>query len=158
MATNTYVALQTITLGSAAASVTFSSIPSNFRDLICVVTGQAASNASFGARFNGDSTGHYRFVRYQGDGSSVSNGESTTLTYALAGRISGSFESSQIFQVMDYSANDKQKTVLARGNGDFVRSNVAVWPSTAVITSMQVFPDSWNFDAGVTVSLYGIEA
>jgi hypothetical protein len=39
MATNTYVALDTQTLGSTAGSVTFSSIPQSYTDLVLVFAG-----------------------------------------------------------------------------------------------------------------------
>ena len=42
MATNTYVALDKVTTSGSATSVTFSSIPSTYTDLVIVVNGSVA--------------------------------------------------------------------------------------------------------------------
>ena len=160
MPTPTYTSLQTTTLGSSASSVTFSSIPATYRDLICVVGGQAASDGSLIARFNGDSAAHYSYMRIEGNGSSINASFSASLTFAVVGRMSGSVQSTNIFQIMDYSATDKHKIVVGRGSApdDYVRAVVSRWPSTAAITSIEVYKDGANLDAGTVVSLYGIES
>ena len=157
---STYVALQTITLGASASSVTFSSIPATYRDLVCVVAGQATGNSSIIAVINSDTTGHYSYVRMEGDGSSTNSASSSVLAFAVVGRISGSVESTNVFTVMDYSATDKHKTILGRGDApnDRTRAVAARWPSTSAVTSLEVKPDGQSFDSGATISLYGIEA
>jgi hypothetical protein len=45
MPTSTYVALATTTLGATAASVTFSSIPATYRDLLLVNAAQRVRSA-----------------------------------------------------------------------------------------------------------------
>mgnify|MGYP007006659575 CR=1 FL=1 len=63
-----YIALATTTLGSAASSVTFSSIPASvngvaLRDLVVVLTTPtAAGNANGTIFFNGDTGGNYSRV------------------------------------------------------------------------------------------------
>lgn len=160
MTTPTYIALQTITLGSSTSSVTFSSIPAIYRDLICVVGGQAASDGSLIARFNGDSAAHYSYMRIEGNGSSKNASFAPNLTFAVVGRMSGSVPSTNIFQIMDYSSTDKHKMVVGRGSAadDFVRAVVSRWPSTASITSIEVYKDGANLNSGTVLSLYGIEA
>jgi hypothetical protein len=54
MPTPTYTPLATVTLGTTAASVTFSSIPATYRDLIFVLSGLGGS-ANITLRYNGDS-------------------------------------------------------------------------------------------------------
>jgi hypothetical protein len=56
----TYEPIATTTLGSAAASVTFSSISGSYTDLVLVVTGIGATVTTFPwIRFNGLSTNIY---------------------------------------------------------------------------------------------------
>ena len=55
---STYTPIATQTLGSAAASVTFSSIPQGYTDLVLVDNVKSASGAGdseLDVRFNGDS-------------------------------------------------------------------------------------------------------
>jgi hypothetical protein len=54
MPTSTYVALATTTLGATAASVTFSSIPATYRDLVLVYNGTTSANIGVDVEFNGD--------------------------------------------------------------------------------------------------------
>jgi hypothetical protein len=65
-----------------------------------------------------------------------------------------------IAQIMDYSATDKHKTVISRGNGpDFEISGTAArWPSTSAITSVAARAGASTFAAGSTLSLYGVIA
>ena len=62
MPTNTYVALDKVTLGTAASTITFSSIPQTYTDLVMVFDGTAASATYSGIRFNGDTGNNYSFV------------------------------------------------------------------------------------------------
>ena len=55
MATNTYVALDTQTLGSAAASVTFSSIPQTYTDLVLVINGYSINDVDWRFRMGNGS-------------------------------------------------------------------------------------------------------
>jgi len=75
MPTPTYTPLATVTLGSTAASVTFSSIPATYRDLILIITAQrTGSPVNVGMRFNGDSGSNYSSVFMTGTGSSAISG------------------------------------------------------------------------------------
>lgn len=159
MPTSTYVALATTTLSSAASSVTFSSIPASYRDLVLVVQGTLASANTIAAEVNGDTGSNYPWVRMYGTGSSAVD-QSGTYVRALIGRLSTS-QSVSIAQFMDYSATDKHKTILSRGDAadDLTVANAVRWANTAAITSILVREDgAGSFQAGSTFSLYGIEA
>jgi hypothetical protein len=78
---NTYEAIATQTLGSAAASVTFSSIPGTYTDLVVVIAGTlttGSDNVSF--QLNGDSGANYSVTVLTGDGSTASSGRASNLT------------------------------------------------------------------------------
>ena len=56
----TYEPISTTTLGSAVNSVTLSSIPATYTDLVLVWKGSfSASGSGVGVRFNGDSGANY---------------------------------------------------------------------------------------------------
>ena len=163
MATPTYTALATTTLGSAAGSVTFSSIPaSTYRDFIVVCNAKlASSSGTYWIRLNGDTGSNYSdLVMYGiGSGSGTSNSR-TSQTVAYAGAIDTS-DSMMIAQIMDGGASDKHKTILIRENqpDSWVEARAARWADNTQVSSIIVSNDaSINFVAGSTFSLYGIEA
>lgn len=150
------ISLANITLGSAQSTVTFSSIPSTYRDLRVVLTPLGGdTNARF--RINSDTGSNYSEVYMSGDGSSAGSG-SSTMTYAGAGRTT-STPSANTIDIMDYSATDKHKTILARLNPSqlFVSASASRWANTAAVISLTfINQDSSNFSAGSTFALYGI--
>jgi hypothetical protein len=159
MPTPTYTPLATVTLGSSASSVTFSSIPATYRDLILVVTASGGGEVDERLRFNGDTGSNYSFVRMFGDGSSAATSSvSGTYIRTLAGNLSGLHNA--IIQIMDYSATDKHKTTLGRGNNSatFVVGTAGRWANTAAINSIDYSLSSGSFAAGSTFSLYGVIA
>jgi hypothetical protein len=154
MPTPTYIPLSTITLGSAASSITFGSIPQGYRDLVVIIQGTLGSTAGFGLRFNGDTGSNYSYVGMDGYGSST-NSYSGTDTSMPAG-VFLSTGGVSISQIMDYSATDKQKTTLHRRSaGGWGASAIAGrWANTNAITSVTAM--GVTFTTGSTFSLYGI--
>ena len=158
MATQTYVALATTTLASATGSITFSSIPATYRDLVLVVSFQTSTDTSLFVRFNSDSGSNYSLVRMWGTGSSTAS-DSQTQTYAdmEAGTTSGQINTS-ILQIMDYSATDKHKTILYRSNQNLVAAGAQRWANTSAINNISIDTSIGTFNVGTTFSLFGIEA
>ena len=63
MATPTYIALATTTLSSAVGSVTFSSIPAGYRDLVLVAEGlTSGATSNVRMQFNSDTGNNYSLV------------------------------------------------------------------------------------------------
>jgi hypothetical protein len=158
MATNTYVALDKKTIETAVSSVTFTSIPQTYTDLILVVSGTWASAGyeAFGFQFNGDAGSNYSRTLLNGNGTSaLSSREATSYWGAL-----GDTQSNSIINIMNYSNSTTYKTVISRGSsaGYQVRGTVGLWRNTAAITSMVLTMASGNFAVGCTLSLYGIAA
>ncbi len=82
----TYEPIATQTLGSAAASITFSSIPGTYTDLRLVFVGTLSSgNATTGWRANSDSATNYSETYIGGDGTSAFSGRNTNSTFGFAG-------------------------------------------------------------------------
>jgi hypothetical protein len=159
----TYTALATVTLGASASSVTFSSIPATYRDLILVHNG-TSSNASVNtvlARLNADTGSNFFQVAMNGDGSSTSS-FTFTGTGVSAGFTRSTELSVNITQIMDYSATDKHKTALSRHNNSAVgavRAAATRWANTAAVSSIVLVIDTGaTFSSGTTFSLYGVIA
>ena len=155
---STYVALATTTLGSATNSVTFSSIPATYRDLILV--GQPRHGSLQAARVRFDATSTYSYVGMYGSGSGSGSSNTFTGNGILVCDMTSS-DGSFVAQIQDYSATDKHKTVLSRYSlTSYVTAAIAGrWANTAAINQVVLFtPDGSNFVAGSTFSLFGIEA
>lgn len=158
------VALATITLGSAASSVTFASIPATYRDLRLVsfvpsLTGSPTAAGAF-ARFNSDTGGNYNTVYAYGNGSSTGSGTETNSTTLFWGAFpaAGGIDH---WDILDYAQTDKHKSAIGRadGNGASTWMYAGRWASTSAITSITLTsPDSGSdqFGIGTTFALYGI--
>jgi hypothetical protein len=162
MPTPTYTPLATVTLGASASSVTFSSIPATYRDLILITSGQSLTNAvdALVVRLNSDTGSNYSFVFMEGTGSGSGNSSSGTTTYIPAG-ITGTAQTDNLIQIMDYSATDKHTTTISRGNhaGNRTRAIAGRWANTSAVNTIRLFTEAGtNFTSGSTFSLYGVIA
>ena len=164
MPTPTYTALANITLGSSASTITFSSIPATFRDLVLVVAAASTGSGTNAAiRFNSDSGSNYTrvFMGVNGVGT-FSSGTSTQTGFQFDnfGFVTTTLgATNHLLSINDYSATDKHKTILARANraGDTLDALAGRWANTAAITSVQVVSFSGeSYIAGSTFALYGI--
>jgi hypothetical protein len=157
---STYTPIATTTLGSAAASYTFSSIPSTYTDLILITSGNIATASDRGLQFqvNGDTSGNYSLTYLDGNGSAASSGRGSNELNGSVGLSSSASIVANVAHFMNYSNTTTYKTVLSRGNnaGARVRAAVNLWRSTSAINSITIFDTAYNLSAGFTATLYGI--
>lgn len=155
----TYVSIASNTLTSAASTITFSSIPATYTDLIIVTNGTAITSAAvLQMQFNGDTTaGNYSLTYFQGDGSTAASNYYTSDFFIGRNYIN---QQNNILQIMNYSNSTTYKTTLSRSNsaGNLVQALTSLWRNTAAVTSVRLFVGAGNFDTGTTFSLYGIAA
>lgn len=157
--TATYDLIASNVLTSSASSVTFSSIPATYRDLVLVVTGtNATGDQTIRMQFNSDTGANYNDVRINGNGSTASSLATSGGTDIQLGNF-GTTIATLIIQIMDYSATDKHKTVLTRADkaDTATRATASRWASTSAINTVYlVGSNSYNFQSGSTFYLYGI--
>jgi hypothetical protein len=168
----TYEPIQTQTLGTAVATVTFSSIPQTYTDLICVIEGRG-SRADYDVgvfvRFNSDTASNYSWTFLYGSGTAAGSSRAATQTNILGRLLSASatagVRSNMILNIMNYSNTTTNKTVLERlneppsGGADYGMGLVAgLWRNTAAITTLTLFTEVGNFNVGCNFTLYGIKA
>jgi len=160
---STYSTIATTTLGSAQATVSFSSF-SGYTDLVLVCNFGTAKGSGDGLLFrvNSDSGSNYSLTRLSGNGSSASSDRASNATSLIAGAVDGTGTTTvAIYNVMNYSNTTTNKTVLMRNNTSSIVTNatVGLWRSTSAITSIQLSAESaTNLRAGSTFTLYGIAA
>jgi len=155
--TPTYDLIASNVLGSSASSVTFSSIPATYRDLVLVMEVTCSNNGSALVRFNSDSGSNYSRVRMLGDGSAAYSSSNSGDTSFDGINTSTSTIFAQL-QVMDYSATDKHKSMLCRTGraSSEVIALAARWANTSAISSMSITQNGGNFNTGSSFYLYGI--
>jgi len=161
----TYEPISTQTLGSAVATVTFSTIPATYTDLVLVYEAGNSGNIYDGtfARFNSDTGSNYSWTYLLGNGSSAISGRESSVTRTGAGA-SGASRGMSIIQLMNYANTTTYKTILTRRSvvdaaGNSMGAEVGLWRSTAAISSVELTVQSGtNFDVGSTFTLYGIKA
>ena len=154
----TYTPIATTTLGSAAASYTFSSINGSYTDLVLVIQGtwSGVDYEAVALQFNGDTGSNYSRTLLSGNGSTASSSREATSNWGAL----GIDQSNSIFHIMNYSNVTTYKTVISRANSASyqTRTTVGLWRSTSAITSVLAKMASANFSAGTTFTLYGIAA
>lgn len=159
----TYEPITTNTLGSASSSVTFSSIPSTYTDLIIIINGTLTTgNANINLNFNNDTSATYSATWLGGNGTSalssknVGNNLMVTTYYGTPSSTNGTF----ILNVLNYSNTTTYKTVLARMNNasDGTTATIGLWRNTSAVNQIALIAGSSTFTAGSTFTLYGIKA
>jgi hypothetical protein len=160
----TYEPIATTTLGSAAATITFSSIPATYTDLRLVIVATATTAApDIQLQFNGVTTTTYSRTSLIGTGSSAISNQASSQSYILLDYTGLSTTVPSLYEIDVFSyAGSTNKTLLAKtaedrnGSGD-IFTTVGLWRSTAAITSINLFLSAYNFATGTTATLYGIK-
>ena len=159
------------TLGSTAADITFSSIPSTYNHLMVVISGQCAS-ASFNGtdlsvQINSDTSANYRNARntkYGTAGATVTIEGATGNKCELGGIWCGTAAAFAVGNVQmtfpNYKATTLNKTMMFFG-GSFsdapgAGSGMSIWQNTAAITTLKIFSSGGgNLNTGTRATLYG---
>lgn len=160
----TYDCIATTTLGSNQTDITFSSISSNYTDLILVVNaGQVTADNFYAIQVgNGsiDTGSNYSDTALNGNGSTASSYRNTSSTRALvAGSNDSAVKDNIIVHFQNYSNTTTNKTILSRANITAYRvvATVSLWRSTSAINTIKIYGGA-NLLSGSTATLYGIKA
>ena len=159
----TYTQIATTTLGSAASSVTFSSISGSYTDLVCVINSNTTADTQIRIRFNSDSNNNYSATVLGGDGSSAFSVRVSNESSGNIGAL-GTNWSTNLIHINNYSNATTYKTILGRFNETSASygetgAKVVLWRSTSAITSIAfTLPSTYTYASGSTFSLYGIAA
>ena len=162
--TATYDKIESQTLGSTQSTVTFTTIPQTYTDLVLIISPIITTGSKdVCVQFNGDTATNYSNTILSGDGTSASSAR-------LSGQVRifldyfavvNTARSNRVVNIMNYSNSTTNKTVLSRANnaGAGVDAIVGLWRNTAAITSMVLNAQTGGtFDVGSTFTLYGIKA
>jgi hypothetical protein len=166
--TTTYEPIATTTLGSAAATITFSSIPSTYTDLRISTVLFPGTSARM--QINGDTGTNYSSTfLYTINTSTPAAGNrvnDTHIPITLGAAVGTTIPVMTTIDIFSYTNTSGWKNLLwqesSDKNGDasahWVISGFGLWRSTSAITSVNFFNPGFNFAAGSTATLYGIKA
>ena len=163
----TYEPIATSTLGTAAASITFSSIAASWTDIRVVINAIAVdvNSASINLEFNSDTGTNYSNTQVEGTGTVAQSGSTTNIAGIYSASTSQNIANGRFLVEADIFsyAGSTLKTVLIANSADNNGSGVAgriigLWRNTAAINTIKVNKASGgNFGVGTSVTLYGIK-
>ena len=171
MANPTMTLIASNTVGSGgASSVTFSSIPATYTDLVLFTslrdTVSAVNNAGARIILNGSSTGYSRRDIY-GDGSNAYSSVESPASWARYGEQPGATSTANTFSndtvyIPNYtSSNYKSLSADSVGENNATTAYTVLtsnlWANTAAITSIQIQSNSASWAQYSTFYLYGIK-
>ncbi len=168
---NTYTLISSNVLTSSAASVTFSSIPATFTDLVLRTSVRSNATGTFdilNIQVN-SITGNYSFTRLSGSGSAAASNNGTGFSayydrFTINGdtATSNTFGSSE-FYIPNYSGS-ANKVASSFGVSEtnattsYMAVNAHLLSDTSAITSLVLTPNNGtNFVSGSSFYLYGIK-
>lgn len=165
----TYDFIRSTTISSNTTSLTWSSIPSTYTDLVIVVSNvtSTAAGGTIYLQFNNDTSSNYSMTEIYGNGTSAASTRvsSTTVIPINYFITTGTSQTGQvsIAHIMNYNNSTTNKTVLVRENNASDASYpgagaiVGLWRSTAQINRIDFSNNTKTWNAG-TFTLYGIKA
>jgi hypothetical protein len=166
----TYTLINSNTLSSSATSITFSTIPATYTDLVLKASARTDDTNVYGAmtlEYNGGGGGLYGNILLQGDGTTASSARSSSLgnqrsLYASNGNsATGNTFSNTEWYIPSYIfANKKVVSLYAAGETNATTAYITYysgrWEGTAAINSITIGAGGSNFLTGSSFYLYGI--
>lgn len=165
MPTSTYDLIASSVLSSNAASVTFSSLPSSYRDLVLICTARSTRVNTVDYllfKLNNDTASNYSRIYMDGTGTTTSSYYDTisvgTIDFMPAANSTAGVFGIGRMQVMDYSATDKHKTMLIRTDlaERATFAQVTRWAKTEAINEIVFTMENGSIASGSSFYLYGI--
>ena len=161
-----------IDVASTVATMTFSSIPATFTDLmlVCMLRNDSPSGTPFGAAnlvINGDTGSNYAQRYLSGNGATTSSTSNSTLTAVYPVRVTdtaataSTFASSTIY-IPNYAGSTAKSVsmdTVSENNAATAAQEIVAgsWTGTAVINSLSLQNIStYLFQVGSSATLYGV--
>jgi hypothetical protein len=154
-----FTVLGNTTLATASASVTFSSIPGGYKDLVFLFEGSTTFNGLGLVKLvlNSDTADVYKLVGMSGSGTSADSFSGSN-NDVVVGRTKNTSKTFSQVDLMDYSATNKHTSCLIRSNIAEIQTEAKAvrYASNSAITSIQVITNATLFTAGSTFRLLGV--
>jgi hypothetical protein len=162
-----YDLLETNILGSAQASITFSSLgtyAADYKHLQIRMTARLSGANGIDAYINGDTGSNYAGHLLRGNGSTVSSfGRSSSSTLQIADSTStANVFTGAVVDILDFASSTKNTTIRSftgdSGGQTFIQIWSGLWNNTAAVTSIELYGRAaTTLQIGSRFSLYGIK-
>ena len=165
---NTYVALAKSVITTNTATVTFSSIPQTYTDLIIVISARCNGGVVgswYTMRFNGQTT-NYSNRYLLGNGATATSASSTNYIMAnqvIPGTVATASTFSNVEIYLPSYTNSQFKTISTTAMGEnnattaYIYAGAALSSNTAATSSIEIDCDGYSFVSGSRFDLYGIK-
>jgi hypothetical protein len=166
---STYTLISSNVLSSAAASVTFSAIPSTYTDLHIRWSARCSSEQNLiRLTFNGSGGTAYSDTGLNGDGSAGSYTQNSNSAYnrlnfsmVTSGYSANTFSNAELY-IPSYtvSQNKPSSSFQVTETNDtraLLQTNANLWRDTSIISSITFTTNAGNFVSGSSFYLYGIK-
>jgi hypothetical protein len=160
----TYEPIATTTLSTATATITFSSIPSTYTDLIFIGQVKAtAGGEQVYIQFNNATASGYSFTYLYGNGSTAGSSRQINSNRINIGNSSTTttFDNTFVIHINNYANTSVYKNALYRSNNSSlnVETGIGLWQDTSAINRVDFkLTGSQTYASGSTFTLYGIKA
>lgn len=166
----TYIQIASNILSTNTATITFSSIPNTYTDLLLKISARTASNAEYDPLyldFNNDTASNYSVQTLRGSGAfaeafrtSSTNPITNNYAFNAATSTANTFANCEIYIPSYLTATNKPLNVFTAqemaATGANVVQQAALWRNTAAITSIRMYSNG-SFVTGSSFFLYGIK-
>jgi hypothetical protein len=166
---NTYNLIEAKTLSATAASITFSSIPATYTDLVLKWSSRDTEtnvDRRITIRLNGDSSSIYSNTTLYGTGSGVGPDQNPNVTAffidggsTASGATANTFSNGEFYIPQYTSTTSKPMSIFTtpetNATAVFMAVYALLYRNSSAINSISFTP-SLNFDIGSTFYLYGI--
>lgn len=163
-----YTLISSQILLNPTATITFSGIPQNYKDLVLeVVAASSTAGNSIAFTVNGDTATNYSETRMYGDGATTGSGRNSNLTLSSlnsaigVSTVAGEYLAN--LSIFSYSNTSIFKAILGRANRASANNfpgtamNVTLWRSTTAVTSITLSNAANHMlSTGSTFKLWGI--
>jgi hypothetical protein len=160
------------TLGSAAASVTFSSIPATYTDLVLRMSGRSDSGSNqtdFYVTLNSDTASNYSTVTLRGEGNAAYSDIFSNITplfrdtFIVGGNATASTFGSAEMYIPSYTVSQNKPISVMSVTENNIASTVrmvagaSLWRNNSAINSIKIETIGSNMVSGSSFYLYGIK-
>jgi len=168
---NTYTLIESTTLGSNQSTVTFSSIPATYTDLVIKMSmrlSDVSATATVKVWFNSDTANNYSLTYLRGSGSAIASARTSSSPYFSTGQANGNgstsstFSSAEIY-IPSYTVSQNKPLISNSAQEDnnstaYMELRAGLWNSNSTLSSISLQPidAGINFVSGSSFYLYGI--
>jgi hypothetical protein len=164
----THIKIATITVGTAQASLDFTSIPATYTDLKLVLSTRSTNNdgspwTGLALTFNGSSSS-FTGIRMYGTGSASASDTATPRAGSVTGNTAtaSTFGTGELY-IPNYAGSNYKTVSISTATENnataaLMMLNAVLWSNTAAINQITLTCGIGNFDTYSSATLYGIKS